>query len=47
MAGWFTTLRSALTSETIANATSTAALALLARAESKDAFSPSTPQAAG
>ena len=40
MAGWVTTLRFALVSGAIASATSTAALALLARAEGKGAFQP-------
>ncbi len=40
MAGWVTTLRFALTSGTIASATSTIALALLARMEGKGAFQP-------
>ncbi len=40
MPGWVTTLRFALTSGTIASAASTAALALLARAEGKGALQP-------
>ena len=40
MAGWATTLRFALISGTIASAASTAALALLARAEGKGALQP-------
>ena len=40
MAGWVTTLRFALLSGTIASAASTAALALLARAEGKGALQP-------
>ena len=40
MAGWVTTPRFALTNETIASATSMAALALLARAENKGALQP-------
>ena len=40
MAGWVTTLRFALTSGAIASATSTVALALVARAEGKGALQP-------
>ena len=40
MVGWVTTLRFALTSGSVASATSTAALALLARAEGKGALQP-------
>ncbi len=40
MAGWVTTLRFAITSGTIASATSTIALALLSRAEGKGALQP-------
>ena len=40
MASWATTLRFALTSGTLASATSTIALALLARAEGKGALQP-------
>lgn len=40
MAGWVTTSRFALTTGTIASATSTAALALLAQAENKGEHQP-------
>ena len=40
MAGWVTTPRFALTTGTVASAASTAALALLARAENKGAVQP-------